>query len=68
MVFQATEMSLWEFTSRVKNLREAMDTMDTTEADGLTIDEGIIWKHLMRLTGQVRFSGDPSSEFTHEKP
>jgi len=35
-------MSLWEFTSRVKNLREAMDTMDTTEADGLTIDEGII--------------------------
>ena len=42
-----------------------MDTMDTTEADGLTIDEGIIWRHLMRLTGQVRFSGGPST-YTRE--
>ena len=53
---QATEMSLWEFMSLVKNHTPAREVMATTatEAAGLTIDEGIISKHLMKPSDPVR--------------
>ena len=58
MCLQATEMSLWEFMSLVKNHTPAREVMATTamEAAGLTIDEGIISKHLMKPSDPVRWT------------
>ena len=55
---QATEMSLWEFMSLVKNHTPAREVMATTatEAAGLTIDGGTISKHLTKPSDPVRSS------------
>ena len=52
---QATEMSLWEFMSLVKNHTPAREVMATTamEAAGLTIDGGTISKHLTKPSDPV---------------